>query len=296
MLGKTIGPIPLKSPAKINLYLHLFGKRRDGCHALETFFYPIDLCDDIQIEQQDLAMSSQLILMNDVAPEPHFLTDNLILKAITAFDNAFHTKSSFNVSLTKNIPIQAGLGGGSSNAASMLLFLAKHHQKTDQQEKLIEIGASLGADVPGFLFNGPSIARGLGERLEKAPTLPDFTILLVNPGIPISTPHLFKQLRYPLIDDNAPSLSLSKLDFDIICHTLKNDLEPAALEICPPLSNLLKTIKKQQGCSLARLSGSGATCYGLFHTEKEAQKAEKAIKELYPSYWTKQAKALGEKK
>lgn len=286
----------LKSPAKINLYLHLFGKRMDGYHALETLFCPIDLYDDIQIEQQSLNEKSQLILTDEMMPDPHFLKDNLILKAISAFDQAFGTKSSFKITLKKNIPIQAGLGGGSSNAASMLLYLAKYHQKSDQQEKLIEIGASLGADVPGFLFNGPSIARGLGEKLEKAPALPDYTILLINPRIPISTPHLFRQLSYPLIDENAPALSLPILNFDIICHDLKNDLEFKATEIYPPLSDLLDSIRKQQGCFLARLSGSGATCYGLFHTDQEAQKAKKAINEQYPSYWAKQAKALSEKK
>ncbi|MBP9693706.1 MAG: 4-(cytidine 5'-diphospho)-2-C-methyl-D-erythritol kinase [Alphaproteobacteria bacterium] len=286
----------LKSPAKINLYLHLFGKRMDGYHALETFFCPINFYDEIRLEQQDLREESQLLLADKVNPEPDFIENNIILKTIRAFDRAFGTKSSFKISLKKNIPIQAGLGGGSSNAASMLLFLAEHHQKSDQKEKLIEIGASLGADVPGFLFNGPSIARGLGEKLEKAPTLPDYTILLVNPRIPISTPHLFRQLSYPLIDKNTPSLSLPTVNFDIICHELKNDLELKAIEICPPLSDLLDSIRKQQGCFLARLSGSGATCYGLFHTDKEAQKAEKAINEQHPTYWTRQAKALGEKK
>lgn len=287
----------LSAPAKINLYLYLFGKRPDGYHALETLILPIDLKDEIIVEESE---TLSFHFKGENFQRADLQEDNLILRAIKLFDQSFQTQSRFKITLKKNIPIAAGLGGGSADAAAIFKYLANRHGKDIYAPAFLQKISNLGADIPACLKDKPCLARGLGEVIESiSAPLPTFTILLINPRVSVPTPAIFKALNMPEIADQSPSLHLPPIAFEnnfeafiAFLKSQKNDLEAPAISLFPTIKDVLHALKNQANCALSRLSGSGATCYGIFKDKGDAIAAQNALAAEHPEWWTYTANPL----
>ncbi|MGI4745543.1 MAG: 4-(cytidine 5'-diphospho)-2-C-methyl-D-erythritol kinase [Janthinobacterium lividum] len=277
-------PLVERAHAKINLYLHVVGRRDDGYHLLDSLAVFAGAHDVLTAEPR-VALSLDL-----AGPFARVLRDedvagNLVIRAARLLQADAGTEAGAAIRLDKNLPIASGIGGGSADAAAALRLL---HRLWDvdgvDEARLATIASSLGADVPVCLSQRPARMGGVGEELGPAPVLPDCFMVLVNCGVAVSTPAVFRArapgFRAPAdlpgqwTDVGAMADDLSRL---------ANDLEPAAIALCPPIAGVLAAIAAQPGCRLARMSGSGATCFGLFAAEHEALDAAQAL--ARPAWW-----------
>jgi 4-diphosphocytidyl-2-C-methyl-D-erythritol kinase len=284
--------LKILAPAKINLGLRIVGRREDGYHLLESVFVPLALADELSIEvgrgfsgdpepQVDLSLEGQ--------PELPADGSNLAVAAARAFLRAAgpaHDGVRVQIQLRKRIPVAAGLGGGSSDAGAVLRGLAE--LLPESEVALPEAALAVGADVPFFLAPTPSLVAGIGERIEPLAGLPELAVLLANPGISLSTAEVY-ELYDQGVGERDPSLTaagpgstmraLSSLggDPDALAGlpALQNDLEAAAIRLCPPIAGLRDRIRAT-GAIQVGMSGSGATVYGLFETKAEAEQAREA--------------------
>ncbi len=271
--------IKMLARAKVNLYLHVTGKTADGYHLLDSLVVFPDVGDVISVTPAD-----RLSLQID-GPFAQGLScsDNLVIDAAETFDG----DRGVAIRLTKNLPVASGIGGGSSDAAATLHLLARHWGiALPSAEKIL----ALGADVPVCMLATAQHMQGIGEVLAPVPDLPDFAIVLVNPGVSIAT----KQVFSGLLEKNNASMDAPKniAGFDPLCDYLKtqrNDLQAVAIQIEPEISLVIKALQRNPDCRLARMSGSGATCFGLFETLQQAQKAAGKIKENNPGWWVQSA-------
>jgi len=275
---KVLKTYKVNSPAKINIGLRILGKRNDGYHNLETIFYPLNLCDNISIEIRNTAKNE--IIVNTGGINEISGNKNICYKAVELFLKEFRINSSYriNIRIKKIIPMGAGLGGGSSNAAQVLKVLYKHFSKlinfsTKKSRKTLQkIALQLGSDVPIFLINKPAYGTGRGEKLTP---LPDFKInkkiLLVNPGIHISTPWAFKELNVK--GKKRPSLNRIKNYSSSEEKLMINDFEKVVFRKNPEIEKI-KFDMFMLGAEFALMSGSGSTVYGIFSNNmvKEAEK------------------------
>lgn len=270
--------LTLKSPAKINLFLHITGKRPDGYHNLQTVFRLIDFYDDMQFNPVENGEKNpfytaplSLKTANRITQNP---ADNLVIKAGQAlFDFVqkekivSHDKLAklpfINIKLKKNIPMGAGLGGGSSNCATTLLALNQLWQLNLNNEQLRTIGAKLGADVPIFIFEQDAIAEGIGEVLTPI-TLPPQRFLLLTPNAHINTAQLF---AHPALRRDCPTFSHDKIlakkaDFlDVLTHEFSNVFEPVVSDLSAKVKNALDYLQGLTTEAVARMSGSGSSVF-----------------------------------
>lgn len=275
------------APAKVNLYLHITGRREDGYHFLDSLFFFTQFGDEINITPDaslklsvDGPFSSSL---SDTTTE-----NNLIFRAATLLKKQYNINDGAHIHLTKRIPVAAGLGGGSSDAAAVLKGLNKLWGLQLSIEKLAEIGLTLGADIPACLYRKTALISGVGEQV-KPINLPfqSMAILLVNPNLPLSTHAVFKQYHQDNFSFSSPvNTDLLKIPSD--CTTLHNDLEPPAISLLPVINELIRFLKEQDGCIFSRMSGSGPTCFGLFSDLNSAKKALTHFQNKYPNYWAKE--------
>ena len=262
--------------AKINLSLYIESKRKDGYHNLYSLMTQIDLRDDLYIEfaQKELSISCD----HPDVPEDE---SNLAYKAAVLFHQSLKTKTceekkGLSIEIIKRIPPGGGLGGGSSNAASVLTALNNYYKKPFSKSELMEIGFSLGADVPFFIFGGPAIARGIGERLEKVLNLRPCHLVLCDPGIAASTAEVYKNIDFRLTANqkynkytglNEP---LRGQKFDVRAQ-MHNDLEESACRLYPEI----KETKEEMVVLLQRkvyMTGSGSSLFALFSARENANK------------------------
>jgi 4-diphosphocytidyl-2-C-methyl-D-erythritol kinase len=269
----------LKANAKINLFLHLNGKLENGYHLLESLMvFAQDIYDEIEITPDKINHTSlkdgefSQALLN----EPN----NLIDKAL----NLFSTSKQYHCQLTKNIPIGAGLGGGSADAAVVVKFL--NYSGDDLIEKL----TSIGADLPVCYHLKPSFVSGLGEKIELVKNLPSAHLVLINPRKALLTKDVFTHNT----KINTANIPLKPIDFcnDIDRMTefllpLQNNLTEAAIKLMPEIEDILNIISQEKGCLFSRMSGSGPTCFGFFVNKQEAIEAESNLAKLMPKYWIK---------
>ncbi len=260
----------IQAHAKINLYLDITGKRPDGYHELVTLMCPIGLCDilDISFETPDIRVTCD----HPGIPEG---PDNIAhVAAVRFFEAAGRPGSGVSVRIRKNIPVGAGLGGGSSNAAAVLRSLNDHFGRPLPSAKLHEIAVSAGADVPFFLLGKPALATGIGDILEPVSHLQSHPLILIYPGQPLATRDVYKNLKLGLTkSEKIPKKSIFKPDRDTnVERFLFNALEPPAFELCPP-AETAKARLIVTGASGALLSGSGSTVFGLYKDEKTASDA-----------------------
>ncbi|MCX8508579.1 MAG: 4-(cytidine 5'-diphospho)-2-C-methyl-D-erythritol kinase [Rhodobacteraceae bacterium] len=272
------------APAKVNLTLHVTGQRADGYHLLDSLVVFADVGDLIRA-----APSEGLGLMID-GPRGAGLSagpDNLVLRATRLMGAQGAT-----LRLTKHLPVSSGIGGGSADAAATLRALARlWHQPLPDPQAI----ASLGADVPVCLLGQSCRMSGVGAHLAPLPALPPVWLVLANPGVPLSTPAVFKALTHrqnppmpALLPRFTTALGLAKF----LCSQ-RNDLEPAARSLAPVIGTVLAALASQDGCLLARMSGSGATCFGLFASAPEAEAAARRLGQAQTDWWVASAKLLG---
>lgn len=264
--------IKVKSPAKINIGLNIIRKREDGFHDLETIFYPLNLYDEITFTRSDsFSFTSNDELLNK---EP----TNLIIKAKEELERVSGKTLNVKIELMKNIPIGAGLGGGSSNAAFTLKTLNTLLEPVLtagglNQELLSEIALKLGSDVPYFLNPVPAFAESRGEKITPVNLIVDKPILIVNPGIHISTKWAFGH-----IEPHQPRVSLKSLISykEISIGDLKqiavNDFEEIVFNEYPEIKNI-KEVMMKSGALISMMTGTGSTVFGIFENKKAAEVA-----------------------
>lgn len=270
------------APAKINLALHVTGQRVDGYHLIESLAVFTRFGDRVTVSASD---EDSFSVSGPFAAHVPLDETNLALRARDALRAVFPVEAATPVAITleKNLPVASGIGGGSSDAAAALRGLAEFWAIDDTA--LARIGLSLGADLPMCLAAQPLIARGVGDDLTTLPGFPALGLVLVNPGVAVSTADVFGALTQR---DNAPLPPLpAHVDFHSLrnwLETTRNDLEPAAREIEPAIGTAAAALDRA-GSGFTRMSGSGATCFGLFETGNVAKRAAVAIRTRHPGWF-----------
>ena len=270
--------IELNSPAKINIGLNIIKKRPDGYHNLETIFYPLLLSDILSFEKSNSTkLDTNSLEIND-------LNSNLIIDTIKLIENELKRDLHVNVYLIKNIPIGAGLGGGSSNAATTLKAINQLYDLNLSYESLSSFALQLGSDVPYFLSPVPSYAYSRGESLIKIQLSLGYPILLVNPGIHISTKWAFDKI----IPEKSKSslktfLEKSKIDLETMREYVTNDFEEIVFKKHPEVRSI-KDKLYEYGAEFALMTGTGSTVFGIFRNLQKARKAEEIFSQSNFTY------------
>lgn len=272
--------------AKVNLTLQVTGRRADGYHELTSLVVFAAVGDRLQFFASD---DPGLTIDGPFAAGLSSAEDNLVLKAVEAFSALAGRPLTLAVRLTKNLPVAAGIGGGSADAAAVLRGLCALHRLSPDAQTLQEFALRLGADVPVCLASRPAIMSGIGERLQPLVAFPSGALVLVNPGLPLSTAAVFKARDAVYSKAEA---ALPPRDFTALLEWLQarpNDLEAAACSLVPAVKEALASLAATAGCGLARMSGSGATCFGLYRTLAEAEQAAAQLRADREKWWVRAA-------
>lgn len=272
------------APAKINLALHVVGKRSDGYHLIESLAVFAEDGDHLSAEPAD---ADDITVAGRYAAQVPLGEANLIIRARDLLRDRFGEAATPPVALRleKHLPVASGIGGGSSDAATTMRMLAQLWKLETEEAELAQLGLQLGADVPMCLAGRPLLARGIGEEIEPLKRFPALFVVLVNPGVPLATAHVFQALSradnetMPIIsaDGNADAV------IDWLVGT-RNDLEEPAMSLAPEIGDVLQALR-DGGAAVARMSGSGATCFGIFRSKAEAERAAAAISAAAPAWF-----------
>jgi 4-diphosphocytidyl-2-C-methyl-D-erythritol kinase len=267
------------SAAKVNLHLAVLRKREDGYHDIATLMQRISLYDEMAFASLPSGITLQ-------CPGSALPGDegNIAYRAAQAYFSYIGYTKGVAITIHKNLPLAAGLGGGSSNAATTLITLNEMTGARCSREELMKIGKTLGADVPFFIFGKTAWATGIGDCLQAAENIPPLWFLLINPGFAVSTKMVYEDLNLRLTKDrinySIPAFKMAGGK----CEALKNDLETVTLARYP-LLNQIKQALLASGASGALMSGSGPTLFGIFETEEQARKAEKKLTAQSSGKW-----------
>lgn len=282
-----MSPLRELAHAKINLYLHVTGRRDDGYHLLDSLAVFAGAADELRLEQ-GTGRGGHVALRIEGTFAPGLqddCADNLIvragalLRAHVGPDAARHL-TDVDIVLRKELPVASGIGGGSADAAAALRLLLGAWGLSISRTDLMALATRLGADVPVCLDQMPARMEGIGEELTPAPILPPCGMMLVNCGQSVSTPQVFKSRApgfTPRADLPARWDTLADMVRDLSVQT--NDLQDAACTICPEITTVLDALRAAPGCRLARMSGSGATCFALFDSPQAALAAVPAVRQ-----------------
>ncbi len=264
----TLYDVP--APAKVNLFLHVVGRRADGYHLLQTAFRFIDLCDTLHFDVRADGVISRATELPGVPEE-----QDLILRAAHALQRAMGTKQGVQIGLEKRIPQGGGLGGGSSDAASVLIALNKLWNTGLSRRELMELALPLGADVPVFVFGQSAFAQGVGEDL-TAVTLPDRAYLVAQPDASVPTPQIFSA---PDLTRDSSSITIAVFLASPTSRFGRNDLEPVVYRLYPEVLGASRWLAEQEVLrgTPVRMSGSGACLFAEFSELSEAVLAEAEI-------------------
>jgi 4-diphosphocytidyl-2-C-methyl-D-erythritol kinase len=279
-----------KAPAKINLTLRVLGRRADGYHDIESLVAFAGVGDALTFTPGgDLALT----VGGPTAAAAGDVADNLVLKAAHALAERVAGLRLGRFTLSKRLPVAAGLGGGSADAAAALRLLARANALAPDDPRLMQAARATGADVPVCLDPHTRLMRGIGDILSDPLDLPRLFALLVNPGVAVATADVFAALAAPPAGQTAPAaqpLGPAALLAEIASG--RNDLEAPAIELEPAIADVLAVLRKLPGCRLARMSGSGPTCFGLFDSSRAASAAARTLRVGYPAWWVR-ATVLG---
>jgi 4-diphosphocytidyl-2-C-methyl-D-erythritol kinase len=269
--------VTIKSPAKINFGLNIVEKRKDNFHNLETVFYPLSLCDEIIFSKSD---KFEFSTNNEVLNKEH---DNLIIKAVQLLSEHFQQDFNVKIELLKNIPLGAGLGGGSSNAAAALTAIPKLFNLKIKPGLLQDFALRLGSDVPFFLNPVPTFASSRGEVLSPVNFKIPFPLLIINPGIHISTRWAFENIVPAKPEHSLRELILTEPDFGMLQKYVVNDFETVLFQKFPEIGEL-KSDLYFKGALFALMSGSGSSVYAIFPDLEKAARVEKIYRQKYFTY------------
>jgi 4-diphosphocytidyl-2-C-methyl-D-erythritol kinase len=275
--------------AKINLTLRIFGRRADGFHELESLVAFAPFGDRLTLWPDG---SLDLKVSGPMAAGTGPLADNLVLRAARALAERIEGLRLGRFVLFKRLPSGAGLGGGSADAAAALRLIAQANGLDLDDRRILEAARATGADIPVCLDSRPRVMRGIGERLSAPMVLPKLGILVVHPGLALPTGPVFKALGLapgePYARASSASPSGEAANRDALLAWLaseRNDLEQAAISIAPLIADVLRAISGLAGCRLARMSGSGSACFGLFDSARAAAAAARRLAAAHPSWW-----------
>jgi len=279
------------APAKINLTLHVTGRREDGFHLIESFVAFADIGDEITVARHD---GFDISVSGPFAPLLQNEKNNIALEAAISFVNGFRDcLPGVHVDLVKNLPIAAGMGGGSSDAAAVIRALAYLVDINVSRTAAGQLAVGLGADVSVCLDPQASFMSGIGNIVTTLPALPEIYAILVNPNIKMLTGAVFAALAVPgAIRRDEEGLKpehafVDAHDLAGFVGSCRNDLEAPALRMCPEISDVREALLARDGCLLARMTGSGATCFGLFAEKAQAQRGADYISAKAPRWWVK---------
>ena len=288
-----------KAPAKINLTLRVLGRRADGYHELESLVAFAGVGDALTFAPGG---ALTLAVSGPTAQAAGDNADNLVLKAARALAGRIAGLTLGGFALSKRLPVAAGLGGGSADAAAALRLLARANGVALDDPRLMQAAQATGSDVPVCLDPKPRLMRGVGDVLSAPLDLPRLFAVLVNPGVAVSTRDVFAGLNLASGPASGGASSPAPLvlegwggeptAFVAALAKERNDLEAPAIELEPAIANVLAVLQALPGCRLARMSGSGATCFGLFPTNAAAAAAARTLRVGYPQWWVR-ATVLG---
>ncbi len=276
------GDLTESAPAKVNLFLHVLGRRGDGYHLLDSLVVFAEVGDMLRAEP---AEALSLTVDGPFAGALGADQDNLVQRAARALAAEVGIAASGRLILSKRLPVASGIGGGSADAAAALRLLCRLWRIEPDPAVLARLAGGLGADVPVCLAGRASRMGGIGERLDPAPALPACGIALVNPGIALATAEVFRTRRGAW--SGQAKLPASWCDAGDMADDLRrqrNDLQPPAIALLPVIGEVLSALEAAPGCLLARMSGSGATCFGLFADEEAAARAASGLQR--PGWWS----------
>lgn len=278
------------APAKVNLTLHVLGRRADGYHLLDSLIVFAGVGDLLEVE------ADPDLRLEPAGPNAEAMgeaQDNLVLRAARLLIETCQPDTRAALRLDKRLPVAAGLGGGSADAAAALIALDRLWGCGLDGEALQALGAALGADVPVCLFGRPAWIGGIGEEIVSAEPLPPAWFVLVNPGVALSTASVFRArsggFSQPLRWQSPPA-DAAELAGRLAAG--RNDLEPPACALEPAIPAVLEALDATDGCLLARMSGSGATCFGLYAEEAGARAAAGKLQDARPDWWVHAAPML----
>jgi 4-diphosphocytidyl-2-C-methyl-D-erythritol kinase len=282
-------PVPLaeNAPAKVNLTLRVLARRADGYHELDSLVVFAD-CGDRLTFAPGAALA--LTLSGATAAQAGADADNLVLKAARALAARIPSVTLGAFQLEKNLPVAAGLGGGSSDGAAAIRLIVRANGLAPNNPHLYEAARATGADVPVCLNPRPRIMRGIGEKLSEPLTLPPLPAVLINPGVALATKDVFAGWKpgaeAPVPLDLAAIAKLESCEQLLrVLQAQPNDLEAPAIALQPVIEVVLTALRGFAGCQLARMSGSGTTCFGLFSSAAEAEVAAKILLVKNPNWW-----------
>jgi 4-diphosphocytidyl-2-C-methyl-D-erythritol kinase len=282
-----------KAPAKVNLTLHVLGRRADGYHEIESLVAFAGVGDALSFTP---GRALALTVGGPTAAAAGDTADNLVLKAARALAEQVEGLQLGRFALSKRLPVAAGLGGGSADAAAALRMLARSSRLAPDDPRLLQAARATGADVPVCLDPRPRLMRGIGDILSEPLDLPKLAAVLVNPGVAVPTREVFAALKLPAGSvaasppGSATSLGATSLVATNLADAIangRNDLELPAIELQPVIADVLAVLRKLPGCRLSRMSGSGATCFGLFDSTAAATAAARTLRIGYPAWWVR---------
>jgi 4-diphosphocytidyl-2-C-methyl-D-erythritol kinase len=285
-------PLVEKAPAKINLTLRVLSRREDGYHELESLVAFADLADKLDLEP---GAGATLEVSGPFAAVCGAAADNLVLKAHAALRERVPGLSAGRFLLDKNLPVAAGIGGGSADAAAALRLLARANGLARDDERLAGAAAATGADVPVCMDCSARIMRGIGDLLSPPVPLPQLAAVLVNPGVPLATRAVFAAFAgTPGSKEPLKNLHLPRARDGMIEYLSRygNDLTQAAIACAPVISEVLIALRALPGMQLVRMSGSGPTCFALLRSPGEAQAAARRLAAERKDWWVR-ATVLG---
>ncbi len=281
------------APAKINLTLAVKGRRPDGFHELQSFVVFAD-CGDVLTGEPALAMSFDVSgpFASSLASEKN----NLVIRAAQLLADHLGIERPARLTLEKNLPVASGMGGGSADAAAALRLLQRLSGQSLEPHVMAALALGIGADVPVCLEASPAFMWGKGELMTRLEAVPEFWFVLINPGVAVSTAEVFDALAAPALTGKEATPSLPRwTSLAPFVDWLKehgNDLEKPALACAPVIAEVLAALESTQECRLARMSGSGATCFGVYADEATARAAETALRATRPNWWIRAARRL----
>jgi 4-diphosphocytidyl-2-C-methyl-D-erythritol kinase len=284
----SIEPVRVFAPAKVNLFLHVGHSRADGYHELQSIMAFADIGDELIVARgEGLSLAVEGPFADALKGE----TDNIVLKAARALATRAGMAANAKITLVKNLPISSGLGGGSTDAAAALRGLCKLWRVNLTEADLQAIAISLGSDVPVCLKGRPCWVEGIGEKLSVIPIFPTLHVVLANPGVAVSTAQAYRTVRVRTgIAHDHPATFRDADALIGFLETTNNDLEEPAIALAPVIDDVMAVFCADESTLLARMSGSGATCFGVYGSSQAAREAAAKMAAAHPDWWVKTAK------